>query len=77
MLNYIYKNREDYIRLELLPHEGMGPGSMAVLEVWPPYNCSIVHNHGEAYGIIKVDILLLRSFQEPFRLKISMISVST
>ena len=27
---------------------------MAVLEVWPPYNCSIVHNHGQAYGLIKV-----------------------
>ena len=27
---------------------------MAVVEVWPPYHCSIVHNHGEALGLIKV-----------------------
>ena len=53
MLEKVY-TRPNYIRLELLPHEGLGPGSMAVLEVWPPYNCSIVHNHGEAYGLIKV-----------------------
>ena len=39
-------DRPNYIRLELLPHEGLGPGSMAVLEVWPPYNSSILHNHG-------------------------------
>ena len=46
--------RPNYLRLELLPHAGLGPGSMAVLEIWPPYNSSILHNHGEAYGLIKV-----------------------
>ena len=46
MMKHVYEKRDNYIRLELLPHEGLGPGSMAVLEVWPPYSCSIVHNHG-------------------------------
>jgi hypothetical protein len=54
ILDEIYANRAGYIRLELLPHEGLGPGSMAVLEVWPPYHCSSIHNHGDAYGLIKV-----------------------
>ena len=54
MLDDIYSNRAGYIRLELLPHEGLGPGSMAVMEIWPPYHCSSIHNHGDAYGLIKV-----------------------
>jgi hypothetical protein len=53
LLDYMYENREAYLRLELRSHEGLAPGSMAVLEVWPPYHCSILHNHGEAYGVIK------------------------
>lgn len=35
-------------------HEGTGPGGMAVLEIWPPHCSSPTHNHGEAYGLIKV-----------------------
>lgn len=31
ILKEIYDKRAGYIRLELLPHEGLGPGSMAVL----------------------------------------------
>lgn len=54
ILREIYENRAGYIRLELLPHEGLGPGSMAVLEIWPPYHCSSIHNHGDAFGLIKV-----------------------
>jgi hypothetical protein len=54
LMNDIYENRQGYVRLELLPHLGLGPGSMAVLEVWPPYCCSPVHNHGDAFGLIKV-----------------------
>jgi hypothetical protein len=54
ILDDIYANRAGYIRLELLPHEGLGPGSMAVMEIWPPYHCSSIHNHGDAYGLIKV-----------------------
>jgi predicted metal-dependent enzyme (double-stranded beta helix superfamily) len=40
--------------MEILPHEGLSPGSMAVLEIWPPYSCSPIHNHGHAYGLIKI-----------------------
>ena len=31
LIKYIYDQRQMYIRLELLDHEGIGPGSMAVL----------------------------------------------
>ena len=24
-----------------------------VVEIWPPWCCSIVHNHGEAFGVVK------------------------
>lgn len=40
--------------MEILPHEGLSPGSMAVLEIWPPYSSSPIHNHGHAYGLIKI-----------------------
>lgn len=39
---------------------GNAPGGMAVVEVWPPYNCSMVHNHGDAYGLIKVQSGILQ-----------------
>lgn len=32
----------------------MGPGSMAVLEIYPPYTCSPIHNHCETEGLTKV-----------------------
>lgn len=35
-----------YVRMEMLEHEGVSPGAMAVLEIWPPFCCSSVHNHG-------------------------------
>ena len=38
----------------MLEHEATGPGAMAVLEIWPPFCCSPIHNHGEAFGLIKV-----------------------
>lgn len=31
LMEHIYNERTGYIRLELLPHQGLSPGSMAVL----------------------------------------------
>lgn len=50
----IYKTRSGYLRFEVVPTEGLSPGSPAVFEIWPPYYCSSIHNHGEAEGLIKV-----------------------
>ena len=32
----------------------MAPGSIAVLEIWPPYTSSPIHNHSDSYGVMKV-----------------------
>ena len=50
----IYKKRAGYLRFEVIPTEGLSPGSPAVFEIWPPYHCSSIHNHGDADGLIKV-----------------------
>ena len=54
LVKYITKERTGYIRLEMVEADGSAPGSKAVLEIWPPFHCSPVHNHGDAYGVIKV-----------------------
>ena len=46
-------DRRAYIRLQTLPPTGDAPGSKMVVEIWPPWCCSIVHNHGEAFGVVK------------------------
>lgn len=53
-LQNIYNNRQIYVRFQFRDPFGDSPGGQAVLEIWPPYCCSPIHNHGEAYGLIKV-----------------------
>lgn len=52
--NEIYTQRSGYLRFEVVPTEGLSPGSPAVFEIWPPFHCSSIHNHGDADGLIKV-----------------------
>ncbi|CAF1176120.1 unnamed protein product [Rotaria sp. Silwood1] len=43
-----------YLRLTVGEREGIAPGHSFVIEVWPPGHFSPIHNHGNAYGIIRV-----------------------
>lgn len=45
---------ESYLRVGLGPHRGNSPGIPYVLEIWPSKHYSPIHNHGNAYAIIKV-----------------------
>ena len=43
-----------YLRVTLGSHRGYSPGIPFVLEIWPARSESPIHNHGNAYAIIKV-----------------------
>ena len=43
-----------YLRVTLGPNRGSSPGVPYVLEIWPANSESPIHNHGNAYGVIKV-----------------------
>jgi hypothetical protein len=45
---------EKYLRMTLGASSGQSPGNPYVLELWPFGNKSPIHNHGNAYAIIKV-----------------------
>lgn len=45
---------EKYLRVTLGASAGQSPGIPYVLELWPAGNKSPIHNHGNAYAIIKV-----------------------
>lgn len=43
-----------YLRVTLGTHRGFSPGIPYVLEIWPAGSESPIHNHGNAYAVIKV-----------------------
>ena len=43
-----------YLRVTLGPNRGSSPGVPYVLEIWPANSKSPIHNHGNAYAVIKV-----------------------
>ena len=43
-----------YLRVTLGPNRGSSPGVPYVLEIWPANSESPIHNHGNAYAVIKV-----------------------
>ena len=43
-----------YLRVTLGCDHGCSPGIPYVLEIWPPKSRSPIHNHGNAYAVIKV-----------------------
>jgi len=43
-----------YLRVTLGSHRGFSPGIPYVLEIWPAGSESPIHNHGNAYAVIKV-----------------------
>ena len=43
-----------YLRVTLGPNRGSSPGIPYVLEIWPAKSESAIHNHGNAYAVIKV-----------------------
>ena len=45
---------ESYLRVTLGPKRCSSPGVPYVLEIWPANSESPIHNHGNAYGVIKV-----------------------
>ena len=47
-------NGMSYLRITLGCHRGSSPGIPYVLEIWPPKSFSPIHNHGNAYAVIKV-----------------------
>ena len=53
IMKEITETRRAYIRFQTLAPDGEAPGSKMVLEIWPPHCCSIIHNHGEAFGVVK------------------------
>ena len=44
----------EYLRVTLGPKRGSSPGVPYVLEIWPVNSKSGIHNHGNAYGVIKI-----------------------
>lgn len=50
----VIQKRVGYIRFKIFNPEGMYPGSPAIMEIWPPYYSSPIHNHGQAFGLSKV-----------------------
>ena len=44
----------EYLRVTLGRERGSSPGVPYVLEIWPPNSESGIHNHGNAYGVIKI-----------------------
>lgn len=55
-----------YLRLTLGKQEGQAPGHTFVVEIWPPGHFSPIHNHSNAYAIIRVlyGEVLLRLYPE-------------
>lgn len=45
---------ETYLRVTLGSNRGSSPGIPYVLEIWPKNHGSPIHNHGNAYAVIKV-----------------------
>lgn len=43
-----------YLRVTVGIDRGSSPGIPYVLEIWPPNSASPIHNHGNAYAVIKV-----------------------
>ena len=43
-----------YLRITMGKERGNSPGIPYVLELWPKGHCSPIHNHGNAYGVIRV-----------------------
>lgn len=47
-------DKTTYLRVTLGLDEGRSPGIPYVMEIWPAGHQSPIHNHGEAYAVIKV-----------------------
>lgn len=45
---------QTYLRISLGSNFGESPGCPYVLEIWPAGHSSPIHDHGDAYGIIRV-----------------------
>jgi hypothetical protein len=45
---------ETYLRITLGQNNGESPGIPYVMEIWPSYHYSPIHNHGGAHAIIRV-----------------------
>jgi hypothetical protein len=43
-----------YLRITVGKPDGRSPGHTYVIEIWPPGHYSPVHNHSNAYGIIRI-----------------------
>jgi len=53
---WCYKKLKEksYLRITLGDDHGNSPGIPFVLEIWPSGNCSPIHNHANAYAVIRV-----------------------
>ena len=49
-----YSPKKTYLRVTLGMDRGISPGIPYVLEIWPKGHSSPIHNHGNAYAVIKV-----------------------
>jgi hypothetical protein len=46
--------KQCYIRVSVGLPSGCSPGIPYVLEIWPPGHFSPIHNHGNAFGIVRM-----------------------
>lgn len=46
--------KQCYIRVSVGLPSGCSPGIPYVLEIWPPGHFSPIHNHGNAFGIVRL-----------------------
>lgn len=46
--------RQCYIRVSVGLPSGCSPGIPYVLEIWPPGHFSPIHNHGNAFGVVRM-----------------------
>jgi len=46
--------KQSYLRVSVGVPSGCSPGIPYVLELWPPGHFSPVHNHGNAFGIVRI-----------------------
>ena len=46
--------KQSYLRVSLGVPSGCSPGIPYVLEIWPSGHFSPVHNHGNAFGIVRI-----------------------
>ena len=46
--------KQSYLRMSVGVPSGCSPGIPYVLEIWPSGHFSPVHNHGNAFGIVRI-----------------------